>query len=54
MTNENQDIADSNCLDSTGALVVGEQNIKDIWKQFMAKLMNEGNINFVIMIHSER
>jgi len=44
MTKEKRDITSSNCLnDLTGKLIVSEQNIKDMLKPYMAKLMNEDN-----------
>lgn len=45
MVKERQDITGVNCLkDSEGKLVVSETGIKETWKQYMEKLMNEENM----------
>ena len=39
-----QDITGSNCLKGvSGKVIVDEKGIKDSWKQYMEKLMNERN-----------
>jgi len=44
MVKERQDITGSNCLKAvSGKLIVDEKGIKDSWKEFMEKLMNEEN-----------
>jgi len=44
MAKERQDITCFNCLkDLLGTLIISEQKIEDMWKQYMAKLMNEEN-----------
>jgi len=42
MVKERQDIAGSNCLKRvSGEVIVDEKGIKDSWKKYMLKLMNE-------------
>ena len=44
MVKERQDITGSNCLKGvSGKVIVDEKGIKDSWKEYMEKLMNEGN-----------
>ena len=44
MVKERQDIVGSNCLKGVpGKVTVDEKRIKDSWKQYMKKLMNEKN-----------
>jgi len=44
MVKERQDITRSNCLKGvSGNVTVDEKRIKDSWKQYMEKLMNEEN-----------
>jgi len=46
MVKERQDITGSNCLkgvSGTGKVTVDEKGIKDSWKEYMEKLMNEEN-----------
>jgi len=44
MVKERQDITGSNCLKGvSGKVIVDEKGIKDSWKQYMEKLMNEEN-----------
>jgi len=46
MVIERQDIRGSNCLKGkgvSGRVVVDEKGIKDSWKEYMEKLMNEEN-----------
>ena len=44
MVKERQDITGSNCLKGvSGKLIVDEKGIKDSWKEYMEKLMNEEN-----------
>jgi len=44
MLKDRQDISGVNCLkDAQGKLVVDEEKVKDTWKQYMEKLMNEEN-----------
>jgi len=44
MVKERQDITGSNCLKGvSGKVIVGEKGIKDSWKEYMEKLMNEEN-----------
>jgi len=39
-----QDIMESNCLKGAlGKVIVDEKMIKDSWKEYMEKLMNEEN-----------
>jgi len=41
---ERQDITGSNCLKgASGRVTVDEKGIKDSWKEYMEKLMNEEN-----------
>ena len=42
MVKERQDITESNCLKGvSGEVIVDEKEIKDSWKEYMEKLMNE-------------
>jgi len=44
MVKERQDITGSNCLKGvSGKVTVEEKGIKDSWKEYMKKLMNEEN-----------
>jgi len=44
MVKERQDIIGSNCLKAvSGKVIVDEKGIKDSWKEYMEKLMNEKN-----------
>jgi len=44
MVKERQDITGSNCLEGVSVkMIVGEKGIKDSWKEYMEKLMNEEN-----------
>jgi len=44
MVKERQDITGSNCLKGvSGKVTVDEKGIKDSWKEYMEKLMNEEN-----------
>jgi len=44
MIKESQDITGSNCLKGvSGKVIVDEKGIKDSWKEYMEKLMNEEN-----------
>jgi len=44
MVKERQDITASNCLKGvSGKVIVDEKGIKDSWKEYMEKLMNEAN-----------
>ena len=44
MVKERQDITGSNCLKGvSGKVIVDEKGIKDSWKEYMEKLMNEEN-----------
>ena len=44
MVKERQDITGSYCLkDVSGKVIVDEKGIKDSWKEYMEKLMNEEN-----------
>ena len=44
MVKERQDIMGSNCLKRVlGSMIVDEKGIKDSWKEYMEKLMNEEN-----------
>ena len=44
MAKERQDITGSYCLkDVSGKVIVDEKGIKDTWKEYMEKLMNEEN-----------
>ena len=44
MVKERQDITGLNCLKGvSGEVIVDEKGIKDAWKEYMEKLMNEGN-----------
>jgi len=44
MVKERQDIMGSNCLKGvSGKVIVDEKGIKDSWKEYMEKLMNEVN-----------
>jgi len=44
MVKERQDITGSNCLKGAlGRVIVDEKGIKDSWKEYMEKLMNEEN-----------
>jgi len=41
---ERQDITGSNCLNGvSGKVIVDEKGIKDLWNEYMEKLMNEKN-----------
>ena len=45
MIKEKQDISGVNCLkDSTGRLIIEEEEVKSTWKKYMEKLMNEENM----------
>jgi len=42
MVKERQDITGSNCLKGvSGKVIIDEKGIKDSWKEYMEKLMNE-------------
>ena len=42
MLKERQDITESNCLKRvSGKVIVHQKGIKDSWKEYMEKLMNE-------------
>jgi len=44
MVKERQDITGSNCLKGvSGKVIVDEKGIKDSWKEYIEKLMNEEN-----------
>jgi len=44
MAKERQDMTGSNCLKGvSGKVIADEKQIKDSWKQYMEKLMNEEN-----------
>jgi len=44
MVKERQDITRSNCLKGvSGKVIANERGIKDSWKEYMEKLMNEEN-----------
>jgi len=44
MAKETEDITGPNCLKGvSGKVIVDEKGIKDSWKQYMEKLMNEEN-----------
>jgi len=44
MVKERQDIIGSNCLKGvSGKVIVDEKGIKDSWKEYIEKLMNEEN-----------
>jgi len=44
MVKERQDITGSNCLKRvSGKVIVDEKGIKDSWKEYMEKVMNEQN-----------
>ena len=44
MVKERQDITGSNCLKGvSGKVIVDKKGIKDSWKEYMEKLMNEEN-----------
>ena len=44
MVKERQDITGSNCLKGVSAkVIVDEKGVKDSWKEYMEKLMNEEN-----------
>jgi len=44
MEKERQDIIGSNCLKGvSGKVIVDEKGIKDSWKEYLEKLMNEEN-----------
>ena len=44
MVKERQDITGSNCLNGvSGTVIVDEKGIKDLWNEYMEKLMNEKN-----------
>jgi len=44
MVKERQDITGSNCPKGvSGKVIVDEKGIKDSWKEYMEKLMNEEN-----------
>ena len=44
MVKERQDVTGSNCLKGvSGKVIVVENGIKDSWKEYMEKLMNEEN-----------
>jgi len=44
MVKERQDITGSNCLKGvSGKVIADEKGIKDSWKEYMEKLMNEEN-----------
>jgi len=44
MVKETQDILGSNCLkEISSKVIVDEKEIKDLWKEYMEKLMNEEN-----------
>jgi len=44
MVKERQDTAGSNCLKGvSGKVIVDEKGIKDLWKEYMEKLVNEEN-----------
>jgi len=43
MVKERQDITWSNCLKVVCKVIVDQKGIKDSWKEYMEKLMNEEN-----------
>ena len=44
MVKERQDITGLNCIKgASGKLIVDDKGIKDSWKEYMEKLMNEEN-----------
>jgi len=44
MIKERQDITGSNCLKGiSGKVIVDEKGIRDSWKEYMEKLLNEEN-----------
>ena len=44
MVKERQDITGSNCVKGvSGKVMADEKGIKDTWKEYMEKLMNEEN-----------
>jgi len=44
MVKERHDITGSNCLKGvSGKVTVDEKGIKDAWKEYVEKLMNEAN-----------
>jgi len=44
MVKERQDITGSNCLKGiSGKVIVDEKGIRDSWKEYMEKLLNEEN-----------
>ena len=44
MVRKNKDAIGGNCLkDENGKLVVGEENLKKTWKEYMEKLLNVEN-----------
>jgi len=44
MVKERQDITGSNCLKGvSGKVIVDKKGMKDLWKEYMEKLMNEEN-----------
>ena len=44
MVKERQDITGLNCLKgASGKVIVDDKGIKDCWKEYMEKLMNEEN-----------
>ena len=44
MVKERQDITGLNCIKrASGKVIVGDKGIRDSWKEYMEKLMNEEN-----------
>ena len=44
MVKERQDITGLSCMKgASGKVIVGDEGIKDSWKEYMEKLMNEEN-----------
>jgi len=44
MVKERQDITGLNCINgASGKVIVDDKGIKDSWKEYMEKLMNEEN-----------
>ena len=43
MVKEREDITGLNCIKASGKVIVDGKGIKDSWKEYMEKLMNEEN-----------
>ena len=49
MVKERQDITGLNCIKgASGKVIVDDKGIKDLWKEYMEKLMNEERMNGTI------